>query len=282
MTRKPIRWEELSWEEISALRQSGVDLAILPVGATEQHGHHLPLGVDTLSAVAVAEGVSARTGIPVLPALPYGCSLGHSRKWPGTISLRPETLSRIVFETAQWVLAAGFARMLILNGHVTNWAPLRCGLENIRADLPDMRIALRSVWELSAEANAIYLADGGSNWHANDAETSLMLHLRPDLVRMDKAVDEPDRSACCFFSYTVDKESLSGGVGKPRRARATLGRRILKSCVDALSVQLAGAMTERTPLEDWPDYLRRVEAAAPVPSRPARALRAVKTSKRKR
>lgn len=279
MARRPVRWDECSWEDIAALRKSGIDLAILPVGATEQHGHHLPLGVDTLSAVAVAEGVSAKTGIPVLPALPYGCSLGHSRKWPGTISLRPETLSRIVYEAAQWVQAAGFGRLLILNGHVTNWAPLRCGLENIRADLPDMRIALRSVWELSAEANAIYLADGGANWHANDAETSMMLHLRPDLVRIEKAVDEPDRSVCCFFSYTVDKESLSGGVGKPRRARAARGRRLLASCVDALARQLVDAMSERTPLEDWPDPPRQTTTET---GRPRPAMRAVRISRKAR
>jgi creatinine amidohydrolase len=201
----------------------------------------------------VADGVSARTGIPVLPELAYGCSLGHSHKWPGTLSLRPETLARVVREIAEHVLASGFRRMLMLNGHVTNWAPLRCGLENIRADLPEMRIALRSVWELSQEVHAWYHSDGGNNWHANDAETSVMLSLRPDLVRMDRAVDEPDRSACCFFSYTVDKESVHGGVGKPTLATPERGRQILDACVAALSAQLERALKERTPLEDWVD-----------------------------
>jgi creatinine amidohydrolase len=256
MGSRPIRWEELSWEHVAAIRDGGIDMAILPVGATEQHGRHLPTGVDTISAVAIAEGVSAATGIPVLPALSYGCSLGHSKKWPGTISLRPETLARIVVETAEWLLAAGFTRLLLLNGHVTNWAPLRCGLENIRADLPEMRIALRSVWELSAEVHGWYFADGGANWHANDAETSLMLALRPDLVDMARAQDEPDRSTCCFFSYTVDKESLSGGVGKPSRATPELGRQILDACVASLSGQLVKALKERSPLDDWDADLR--------------------------
>ncbi len=207
---QPVRWEELSWEQVGAVRDGGIDMVILPVGATEQHGQHLPTGVDTLSAVAVAEGASARTGIPVLPALAYGCSLGHSTKWPGTLPLRPETLARVAFELAEWVAAAGFKRLLMLNGHVTNWAPLRCALENIRTDLPGFRIALRSLWELSSEVYDTYHADGGTNWHANDAETSLMLHLRPDLVQMAKAVDEPDRAAGCFFL-------LHGGQGEPLR-----------------------------------------------------------------
>ena len=253
MNGKPVLWDELSWQDVAALRDGGIDMVILPVGATEQHGLHLPTGVDTISARAVAEGVSARTGIPVLPELPYGCSLGHSTKWPGTLSLRPDTLARIVHELGQQVLASGFRRMLLLNGHVTNWAPLRCGLETIRADLPEMRVALRSVWELSKEVHEWYHRDGGQNWHANDAETSVMLSLRPDLVKMERAVDEPDRSTCCFFSYTVNKESLYGGVGKPTQATADLGRRILESCVSALSEQLVQALKERTPLEDWID-----------------------------
>ena len=129
---QPVLWEELTWEHITNLRESGINMVILSIGATEQHGLHLPVGVDTFSAIAVAHGVSTRTGIPVLPALPYGCSLGHSKKWAGTISLRPETLSKLVLEIAEWVYSAGFNRLLLLNGHVTNWAPLRCGLENVR------------------------------------------------------------------------------------------------------------------------------------------------------
>ena len=248
---KPVRWEELSWEEVSAVRDGGINTVILPVGATEQHGLHLSTGVDTLSATAVAEATSVRTGIPILPPLSYGCSMGHSTKWPGTLSLRPETLSKIVLELATWVQTSGFARMLVLNGHITNWAPLRCGLENIRHDLVDFRIALRSVWELSDAVSEFYHADGGSNWHANDGETSLMLHLRPELVRMDKAVDEPDTGACCFFSYTVDKESQHGGVGKPTRATAESGARLLRQCADALAAQLETAMREDIPLAEY-------------------------------
>lgn len=250
----PVLWEELSWEQITALRDSGMNLVILPVGATEQHALHLPVGVDTFSAVAVAHGVSAETGIPVLPALPYGCSLGHSKKWAGTISLRPETLSALVLEIAEWVYSAGFTRLLLLNGHVTNWAPLRCGLENVRHTYPDLRIALRSIWEISPQVHELYHQDA-ANFHANRAETSVMLALRPDLVQLDKAVDEPDRSACCFFAYQVSKESVYGGVGAPSQADLPLGKEILETCVRQLSAQLKRAITEGTPLEEMPPPL---------------------------
>ncbi|MEO1751267.1 creatininase family protein [Thiofaba sp. EF100] len=250
----PVRWAELRWEDIAALPPAGIDMAILPVGATEQHGPHLPVGVDTLSAVAVAEGASTLTGIPVLPALSYGCSLGHSTQWAGTLSLRPETLSRMVLEIAEWVHAAGFRRLLLLNGHVTNWAPLRCALENIRHDIPTMRISLRSLWDISTEVRRQYHQDA-ENFHANCAETSLMLALHPELVRMDKAVDEPDRSAGCFFSYRVDQECLHGVVGQPSRASATEGRELLERCVRSLAAQLEKALHETTPLEMWHDAL---------------------------
>lgn len=251
MTNQPILWEELTWEEIAAMRDRGMNMTILPVGATEQHALHLPVGVDTFSAIAVAHAVSAQTGIPVLPALPYGCSLGHSKKWAGTISLRPETLSALILEIAEWVCSAGFERILLLNGHVTNWAPLRCGLENVRHSYPNLRIALRSLWEISPKVYEFYHHDA-ANFHANCAETSVMLALRHDLVQLDKAKDEPDRSAGCFFAYTVNKESVHGAVGSPSQATVEFGKQILQVCVEELTAQLKRALTEGTPLEEMP------------------------------
>lgn len=248
---KPVLWEELTWEEITTLKESGQDLVILPVGATEQHSLHLPVGVDTFSTMAVAKGVSARTGFPVLPPLAYGVSLGHTSKWPGTISLRPETLSTIVLEIAEWIVSAGFSRLVLLNGHYTNWAPLRCGLENTRHRYPQLKIALRSLWEISNSINDMYQQDA-VNFHANCAETSVMMAIRPDLVQAEKAQDEPDRSSHCFFAYTVPQESVHGGVGKPSKATTQFGRTLLDACIETLSEQLQKALVEKTPLEMMP------------------------------
>lgn len=248
---QPIRWERLTWEEIAAVRDAGCDLVLWPIGATEQHGRHLPLDVDTACAESVALGASALTGVPVLPALPYGCSLGHSSRWPGTLSLRPETLSAIIRQVAEWVLAAGFHRLLILNGHVTNWAPLRCGLENVRHDLADLRIGIRNLWDLSAEVHRRYHADA-PGFHANAAETGLVMHLRPDAVRRDRIVDEPDRSTACCFSYRVDQESRTGTVGSPSLADPAAGAELHRLMVEALAATLRRAAIERTPLEEMP------------------------------
>jgi creatinine amidohydrolase len=248
MPDQPVRWERLTWEEVAAIRDGGCDLCVLPVGATEQHGPHLPLDVDTVTAEAIALGASARTGVPVLPALPYGCSLGHSGRWPGTISLRPETLSAILVQIAEWVRIGGFRRLVVLNAHVTNWAPLRCGLENIRHQWPDLRIGLRNVWDLSPAIHRRYHHDA-ANFHANEAETSLSLHLRPTTVRLERAEDEPDRSADCCFSYRVDQESRTGTVGTPSTASAARGAELHALLIDAFAAYLTRARAERAPLE---------------------------------
>ena len=113
-----------------------------------------------------------------------------------------------------------------------------------------MRIALRSLWHISGGVHECYHADAGDNFHGNDAETSLMLHQRPDLVDMARAVDEPNRSAGCFFSYRVDQESEHGGVGRPSTARPDTGAWLLDRCAESLAAQLRAALSERTPLED--------------------------------
>jgi creatinine amidohydrolase len=248
-SKRPVLWEELTWEDIGALVEGGMDMAILPVGATEQHGPHLHLGMDTTAAIAVAHGASARTGVPVLPAIPVGCSLGHTTRWPGTLSLRPETLARVVTDLAEWLHAAGIRRLLILNGHVTNAAPLRCALETIRHDWPDVRVAVRSIWDISPEVHAVYHADA-ANFHANRAETALVMAVRPELVRIERAVDEPDLSADRFFAYTVDRETRTGTVGSPSLATAELGRELLEECIAELAVQVTQALVESSPLDD--------------------------------
>ena len=248
--RRPLLWGELSWQDIGALVESGINCAILPIGSTEQHGPHLPTAVDTLLATAVAERVSATLGVPLLPELPYGCSLGHSIKWPGTLSLLPQTLAAVVAEIAAWVQAAGFRQLLLLNGHVTNWAPLRSALEIIRHTQPDLRVALRSLWDVSPRVHAWYCQDA-ANFHANCAETSMMLALEPELVRMDRAIDEPDRAEQCFFSYRMDLETLHGVVGRPSAATREFGLALIEACAADLTEQLGRAMTERIPLEQY-------------------------------
>ena len=245
---RAVHWERLTWCEIAALSER-LDMAILPVGSTEQHGPHLTMDTDTLSATLVAEAVGARTGVPILPAIPYGCSLGHSQRWPGTLSLSPETLTRVAVDVLSWAYAAGFRRFLVLNGHVTNHAPLRCALEHLRSRFDDCMVALRDVGDVSPRVREEYCSDA-SDWHANRAETALLLAVAPDRVRGAEVAgaDDPDRTGGLVFSHPVNRTSTNGVTGAPSRATREDGERLFAMIVDDLTAQVEAGLRERPPL----------------------------------
>lgn len=218
-------WDQLTSEEIFTLAGKGLDLAILPVGATEQHGLHMVCGVDTFEARRLAEEVSQLTGVPVLPPLPYGCSYGHSKKWAGTLSLSPKLLIDTVVSIYEWLYASGFKRLLLLSGHATNQAPLRCALEIIRYQWANASIGQHFIGDLSPRVREQFELDA-KDWHANRAETSLMLALNPAALRPDKIqhADDPDRTAGNPFAFPVDRTSLNGVTGSPSLANLKEGQ----------------------------------------------------------
>ena len=247
-TGKPVLWQALTWPEIAELRAGGQDLVILPVGATEQHGPHLVTGTDTLSAELVAHAVSAGTGVPVLPALAYGSSLGHSHRWPGTLSLSPATLTQTVIDLYAWLNRAGFTRLYIINGHVTNFAPLRCALEMIRATYDNAMIALRSLAEISPRVREIYYADA-ADWHANQAETALLLSQAPAAVRPDLCAgsDDTDRTEGIPFAFPVNRTSANGVTGYPSRATAGQGSELFSMLVEDFAADIRRALAAQFP-----------------------------------
>jgi len=247
---KPVLWQNLTWEEISRLRQSGTDLCLLPVGATEQHGPHLGVGMDTCNAKKLASAVSGETGVPVLPVLAYGCSLGHSHRWPGTIALLPQTVINSVVEIFDWLHGAGFKRLIIVNGHVGNAAPLRCALEMIRSRYDDALVRICNVAELSPRVRAEFFADA-EDWHANAAETALMLACAPELVRPEKiaAADDEDRTAGLVFTHPVNRTSKNGVTGFPSRATKAQGENLFRMMVEDLGAIVRTALTEQPPLD---------------------------------
>ena len=249
LEQRPLLWETLTWEEIGALRRSGLDLCLLPVGATEQHGPHLGIGMDTCNAVKLCEGVSRATGVPTLPALSFGCSLGHSRRWPGTLALQPQTLIATVVDIFDWLQTAGFKRLMLINGHVGNSAPLRCALEIIRSRWDNAMVALCNVAELSPRVRGEFFADA-QDWHANAAETSLMLAVAPELVREDRlaASDDEDRTAGLVFTHPVNRTSSNGVTGFPSRATREQGERLFRFMVEDLTALVRRALTETPPL----------------------------------
>jgi creatinine amidohydrolase len=243
-------WSERTWRELPGDLNAAHRAAILPIGATEQHGPHLGCGVDAVLADKLCAAVAARTKVPMLPTLSYGCSLGHSRNWPGTLAIQPITLIELAKQIGDWAYHSGVRRLFLVNTHVTNAAPLRCALEMLRAEHDDLMVALFNSGTLSPRVREAHFADG-KDWHANDAETSLMLAVAPQLVRpelMDDA-DDPDRTGDLVFSHPVNRTSTNGATGCPSRASADKGRIWFDWMVEDLSALIRRGLDEIPPLQ---------------------------------
>jgi creatinine amidohydrolase len=243
-------WSERTWPELPADLAAAQNAAILPVGATEQHGPHLGCGMDWVLADRLCAAVARRTRVPMLPALPYGCSLGHSRRWPGTIALQPATLITIVKEIGDWAHHSGVRRLFIVNAHVTNAAPLRAALEMLRAEHDDLMVALINSATLSPRVRAAHFADA-EDWHANAAETALMLAIAPELVREDRIAgsDDPDRTEGLVFSHPVNRTSSNGVTGYPSRATKAQGDELFRWMVEDLAEIVERGLREEPPLD---------------------------------
>ncbi|MEM9205359.1 MAG: creatininase family protein [Pseudomonadota bacterium] len=240
------RLDLMTSDEIGAMIAAGCDLAVLPVGATEQHGPHLATGCDTISAETLAEMACEKADILLLPALAYGCSLGHTEKWPGTFSLHPKTLTQVAIEIARWAAANGLKKLLFLSGHGTNDAPLKSAILQLRYEFPEMRFATMGLWDISERVGALYFRDG-DDIHANRGETSILLHLRPEMLRMEHAFDVPDVTPGRKFSYAMPATTPTGVVGSPSQSTAEDGEMMVETIVEDLAAWLTAALHE-----DWP------------------------------
>lgn len=272
----PVRWEDLAWPDVAALVEArgGREVALVPVGATEQHGPHLPTATDTIIATALCEHASARTGAPVLPAIPIACSYGHGTVLPGTVSLTPELLAAVARQYAEWVAYSGIRKLLFVNSHFGNAAALGTATDHLRLYRPDLQVGVVDWWSSHPEVLREVTADG-ADIHANRAETSLMLAIAPHLVHLDRAAlaDDPDRTDGLVFRYTAPALSTNGVTGDPSRAELALGERLLSLAVHALVDAIERGRTEEPPLGRAPlpptagDHAHAVLDDGPGPSR---------------
>jgi len=246
----PVAWADLTWPE-AGQTATVVDSVIIPVGATEQHGPHLPLAVDTLICDAVARDVSALTGVPVVPPIGYGVSASHG-DFAGTIALRPETLIAVVEDVIDSLHASGVRQFILLNGHIWNNGSLDVSAEKLRVRHRDSRVrALAYVTMYPGPEVDGHVYHGRGLMHANYFETSVMLHLYPDLVRMDKATSHRDVDS--FWDYRMDQVSDTGVWGRDvADATAEHGRAEFDRCVATTARAVAAAVRE-----PWPDPTHR-------------------------
>jgi creatinine amidohydrolase len=261
---RPVRWSELTWPQIESLLVAQPDeVGLLPVGATEQHGPHLPTGTDTILATAISEAVSERTGAPVLPALAVGCSYGHGTVLPGTLSLTPEQLADTVRQVVEWAAISGLRKVLLVNGHLGNQSALGVGTDHLRLCRTDLRVGVTSWWS-AAEAVAAEVFSDGEDVHANRAETSLMLAVAPHLVSLEMldGSDDPDRTGGLVFRYTAPELSTNGVTGRPSEANVEFGRRLFEVAVEAVADMVMRGRAEVPPLVPAPETAPERAAAA--------------------
>ena len=245
---EPILLENLAWPEIGELCDRNGSMLLLPIGATEQHGPHLPINTDTMIAESVCWYASAKTSVPVLPTITYSVSVGHTTKWPGTFSLLHETFIASLRQIAAWSAAAGWKRLLLINSHFGNDASMRVAVDQIRlAHLGSLQIGAKNTFNLTPSIWKYFIGDA-EDLHANRAETDLMLFLAPELVRTGRVQDDPDRTQDTVFSYPVAQTSLNGVTGSPSQGSARNGEHLFREIAESVSSLAERAKTEMPPL----------------------------------
>lgn len=225
--------EEIGWPDVAEyLRRD--DRLLLVTGSTEQHGRHLTFATDAWVPWEIARRLSDRTGVLLAPPLNYGMSL-HHLGFPGSLSLRPQTLVHVIVDLLDSAYGHGFRHILMLNGHGGNTAAIRVALAEVLNERPGLEVWLTAWWQepaVKAVLEAAYPGDPGG--HADAGETSAVMAIRPDVVRLDRADYSPDASRAAFLTRYVFVESYPHGVigGDPRRASVEVGERVLTTAVD--------------------------------------------------
>jgi creatinine amidohydrolase len=238
VSRDPSQLAALTSAELEARSER---LVVVPVGAIEQHGPHLPLDTDTLLASAVAEAIVARTpGTLLGPTLELGCSSHHS-SFAGTLSLRTETFVGIVVDVCRSLARAGLTVVLV-NAHGGNRAQLDVALTEL--SLEGIRAYAFTYWQLLEDVVVGELGEDGRNacGHACALETSLMQHVHTERVRTSEIPPGgtpptwPDPHMFSRDALRVvrpfDEISPDGVIGRPSLATAELGGQLFDAVVE--------------------------------------------------
>lgn len=227
---------EKPWVDFDAIRQEN-DLVIIPTGAVEVYGQHLPAGTDTIVITHIARRVGEQLGAPVLPTLPVGFSrsLGD---FPGTLNIGTSTLMAYVQETAESVISWGFKRILFLNSHRGNIGPIGEVAMELQAK-HGVTCAQVFWWDyVAALVTDIVDSAPHANGHASEIGTSIMLHLDPDFVVEDRIEDQTPTSGVPYGDIIQYKgmrvRSDSGVVGNPEVATAEKGEEMVQRGVDRI------------------------------------------------
>lgn len=240
---KSIWLAEYSWPEVEKLLAQGFDTLLLMLGATEQHGPHLPLATDSVIAAAVAKDLAVRLGKTlVAPIIPIGTSDEHM-DFCGTLSLSKETLAGLIADVGRSAARHGFRRFLVLSMHGGNYDAIRMGVSRVRAETPNLQVVafteLGQALLATTRNNPDNMPENVAGLHAGERETSQMLYLRPELVQMQKAesgyVGDMREILPRLMQVGLRPVTANGVLGDPIPATAIHGQNYLEQVVAALA-----------------------------------------------
>lgn len=259
-------WHELTMPDVVNFAKEVSDIAILPIGATEQHGPHSPNGVDAFNAIGLAEMVAKRTDVMLLPCPMYGSHPYHHWNMPGTIPLRYDTHIDLLVDIIKGATVTGYNKFIILSAHgqvsTTLVAVHKLGLEGI--------FTLSLHWYDFLRDNKDVLDD--YMWHAEEAETSMGLYLYPQYIDMSKAgegggealIDSkfiiapgqaPEPGMMYHFEGTFArpeyKELDNGIIGDARNATYEKGEKMANRTADHI-VEIIEDIKTRWPIGEKP------------------------------
>lgn len=235
-----VRIERMTSDEVAAAVAGGARTAILPLGAVEQHGPHLPLSMDADHADELAVRLARALGDAlVLPTVRVGYS-PHHLGFPGTLSLRPSTLEAVCEDYGAHLAESGFDTLVLFSAHIGNYPVMRDFEARLAARLAPLTVivfpsseAILGAWRDAAEASGLGANVGG---HADIAETSVMLVLHPERVRSDRlepgySVDTDDAFLARVFVEGLKVFSPNGILGNPLGANTAIGT----TCLDSVT-----------------------------------------------
>lgn len=250
-----IKIAEMSWDQVKNLLLK-TDTVLVPIGSLEQHGPHLPLETDTILALEVARRAAEKAGVALTPAIPFGFSVEHIN-FPGTISLDPGTLMRVIEDVSRSLIHHGFKKIVIVNGHGGNAGVITATIQSLKGELK-ADLALVNIWELAvSEFQKLRKSEPGKMGHADEFETSLLLAVDASKVRLDKIKVEQQSKFSRALSldpfiltdkvhvmWRTEEFSRNGVIGDPSKATREKGERLLNSMVENL-VKFLMALKER-------------------------------------
>jgi creatinine amidohydrolase len=245
--------DEMTWPEVREAAGRGLPV-LLSIGATEQHGPHLPLATDSIIPIGIALEAAKQVPMVIAPAIRFGARSrplsGGGESFPGTLSLRATTLIATISEVLLGLARSGFERMIVQNWHYENAGLLWEACDLAVQAAPDIRVLLleNPMPEFSASQLAELFPKGFPGWdveHASIMETSLMYVLAPELVRADLITDDEARRHPTWDVVPAPADFIpeSGVLWHPSEASAEIGRKFL----DAIAGRLVSAIRTEFP-----------------------------------